>query len=274
MEFQFFVDFCAISRSALLWRHEANTDVDDSHVSFLWRHTPTRFTHAHPHNLLSLFYPTDVCVRLQKSQALCLRGRALFVLLCLLQPEAMFNLRVFDLICRAISDQSKTPHTGQTQSVLTSSVFSQRKPCLFSPLLQLKTALNHLVLMHSNSFTSNSTFPIISPLHCGENPPLGQNIVNLFIKQRVQYIFMLHISVVKTFHSIKHLGDHWSSLQRANSSPRPRRRIIQNIRHIKAARSRSRPLAPLSAGAECLKGNSFIVEVNRTMPMQAEEFED
>lgn len=127
--------------------------------------------------------------------------------------------------------------------------FSQPGP-LFPPHLKTPTAPDHFVLTHCNRFTSNSAFPIyffpfIAPpqrYHAmqSENPLLSPNIVNLFIKQCVQYIFMVHISVVKTFRSIKHLGDHWTSLQRADSSPGllallvhcTWSHIIQSIRHI------------------------------------------
>lgn len=143
-------------------------------------------------------------------------------------------------------------HTGQTQSNILfdlSRVFFLSSSIFFLHL-KTPTAPDHFVLMQSNRFTSNYAspiyfFPFIVPPkwhHAmqSENPQLSLNIVHPFIKQCVRYIFMVHISLVKTFHSIKHLGDHWTSLQRAHSSPRllallmhgTWRHIIQRIRHI------------------------------------------
>ena len=139
--------------------------------------------------------------------------------------------------------------TGQPESnILSDLMFFSPKP-LF-PHFKTPTAPDHFVLMHSNRFASNSALPIYffpsaAPPRWyramqSENPQLSLNIVNLFIKQCVQYIFMVHISLVKTVRSIKHLGDHWTSLQRADSSPGPLAllvpgswsHIIQSIRHI------------------------------------------
>lgn len=137
---------------------------------------------------------------------------------------------------------------NKTSSLTPSMFFSIQT--IFSLHLKTPTAPDHFILTPGNRFTSNSSFPIyffsfIGPplwYHAmqSENSQLSLYIVNLFIKHCVQYIFMLHISLVKTFHSIKHLADHWTSLQRANSSPGPLAllvhctwsHIIQNIRHI------------------------------------------
>lgn len=58
-----------------------------------------------------------------------------------------------------------------------------------------------------------------------------------FITQWVQCIWMVRISVVQAFHSIKQLEDHWPSLQRAYPSPKllllhGRANIIHNIHYI------------------------------------------
>lgn len=135
--------------------------------------------------------------------------------------KTMFNLWVFDLIwvCWAISGQSKCCRPNTIKHPLwPRPCFSQSKP--FSLHLKTPTAPDDFVLMYKNRLTSNSAFLLVISCYMQSvNPQLGLNIVNLFIKQRVQCICMVHISLVRAFHSIKHLDDHWPSLQRDNSSP-------------------------------------------------------
>lgn len=148
--------------------------------------------------------------------------------------KTMFYLWVFDLIwvCWAISGQSKCcvqAKHNQTSSLTSSMLFpsSNHFFAAFKKKHPQPITLHWcmvidslLILLFQFIFLPSIVPPLSYNAERSENPQLNLNIVNLFIKQCVQYIFMVHISLVKTFHSIKHLAYHWVCLQRANSSPR------------------------------------------------------
>lgn len=117
-------------------------------------------------------------------------------------------------------------HTEQTQSNILTDLFSTQTLCFphikhpQSPItLYWCILINSLLILLFQFFFFHEP-PQSYQAKQSKTSPLGLNTVNLFIKECVQYIFMVHISLVKTFHSIKHLVDHWAGLQRADLSPR------------------------------------------------------